>query len=102
MNKKSMQAADLNSYFQDGIKLALGGQSVNMNPVQLVRQVLQSGSRELHLVVSPVGGIAADLLIGAGAVKSIEFAQMGLWEYGLAPNLRRYAQEGRITCLDHT
>ncbi len=102
MPEKSMEIADLKTHLRDGLKLALGGQSISMNPVALVRQVLLAGSRELQLVVSPVGGFAADLLIGAGAVQSIEFAQMGLWEHGLAPNLRRYAQEGRITCIEHT
>ena len=102
MKNKNARLTDLNPYFQDGLKIALGGQSVSMNPVQLVRQVLISGCQKLNVVASPVGGVAADLMIGAGAVTSIEFAQMGLWEYGLAPNLRRYSQENRITCIEHT
>ncbi len=102
MTNKNVPLADLSPYFQQGQKIALGGQSVHMNPVQLIRQVLLSGCRKLNLVASPVGGFAADLMIGAGAVESIEFAQMGLWEYGLAPNLRRYSQENKIKCVEHT
>ncbi len=102
MSKKNMDVTGLKSVFKDGLTVALGGQSVTMNPVQLICQVLKDGFKDLHLVASPVGGFGADLMIGAGAVKSIEFAQMGLWEYGLAPNLRRYSQEGRITCVEHT
>lgn len=102
METKIMELKAIRQYLRDGIVLALGGQSINMNPTGLIREVLRAGCKRLYLVASPVGGLAADLLIGAGAVETVEFAQMGLWEYGLAPNMRRFAQEGKITCREHT
>ena len=54
------------------------------------------------MVASSTGGFGIDLLIGAGACASVEFAQIVLNEFGPAPNFRRYAESGRIRCLDHT
>jgi glutaconate CoA-transferase subunit A len=99
---KFMDLGKIRDYFRDGMTLALGGQSINMNPVGLVRELLRSGCHALSLIVAPAGGFAADLLIGAGSVKSFQFAQMGFWEYGSAPNMRRFVEEGRLTLSEHT
>jgi hypothetical protein len=32
----------------------------------------------------------------------VEFAQMSLYEYGFAPNFRRFAEAARLRCLDHS
>lgn len=82
--------------------LGIGGQSVNMNPMGLVREVLRAHKKGLHVLASPVGGLAVDLLVGAGAVHALEFAQVSLWEFGMAPNFRRAAEEGSIKLLEHT
>jgi glutaconate CoA-transferase, subunit A len=82
--------------------LGIGGQSVNMNPMGLVREILRAGVKDLHVLASPVGGLAVDLLVGAGVVHALEFAQISLWEFGMAPNFRRAAEEGSIKLLEHT
>jgi glutaconate CoA-transferase subunit A len=41
------------------------------------------------------------MLIGAGAVHSVEFAQIVLGEFGMAPHFRRMAQAGKIVCKDN-
>jgi glutaconate CoA-transferase subunit A len=73
-----------------------------ITPIALIREVLRSGARDLRVVASSTGGFGIDLLIGAGACASVEFAQIVLNEFGQAPNFRRYAESGRIRCLDHT
>lgn len=102
MSSKVMQLEAVKKYLTDGMSLAVGGQSINMNPVALVKETIKQQFKDLALIVSPVGGFAADLLIGSGAVKSLEFAQMSLWEFGLAPNMRRLSQEGRLVLKEHT
>ncbi len=102
MSSKLIELGTVREHLADGMSLALGGQSINMNPVELVKETIRAAPGDLELIASPVGGFAADLLIGAGAVKSLEFAQMGLWEFGLAPNMRRLAQEGRLNLKEHT
>lgn len=87
---------------QDGARVILGGQAVDQAPMAAVRALARRGLRDLHLIAGPRTGLAADLLIGAGCVASIEFAQVVLDEFGLAPHFRRAAQEGRLECREHT
>lgn len=82
--------------------VGIGGQSVNMNPMGLVRELLRAQIKGLHVLASPVGGLAVDLLIGAGALSVLEFAQVSLWEFGMAPNFRRAAEERSLKLLEHT
>ena len=99
---KLMDLSEIRNYRGSGITLALGGQSINMNPVGLTKELLRSNCNNLSLIAAPVGGFAADILIGAELVRSFEFAQSSFWEYGLAPNMRRFSEEGRIICNEHT
>jgi len=85
----------------DGVRLAVTGQ-VEMAPVAFARALVRRGVRDLDVVVVPTGGgIAVDLLIGAGCVRSVECAQMAMGEYGACPIFRRFVQEGRLTVRDH-
>lgn len=99
---KIYQLNDLPKFFKDsGNKIAIGGQSVFMNPMGAIKQFIGCGCPPFHLIASPVGGLGIDMLIGAGLALSVEFAQISLWEYGLAPNMRRYAENGLIKLKEH-
>lgn len=87
---------------RSGMLVGLGGGPLTATPMALVREILRQGARDLRVVVSSTGGLGADLLIGAGAVVALEFAQLVLNEFGPAPNFRRAAEGGRLRCLDHT
>lgn len=89
------------SMISDGDQVAMSG-GMDMAPMAMVREMVRQGKRDLRFLASPIGGIGCDILIGAGALRSVEFAQVSFGEYGLAPNFRRYVQEGRLTTLDHT
>ena len=102
MTDKRTTLADAARRVGHGMLVGLGGGPVMVTPMALLRQVLRQGARDLHLVVSSTGGLGADLLIGAGAVTVVEFAQLVLNEFGPAPNFRRAAEAGRLRCLDHT
>lgn len=102
MNDKLVALGDAAQYVRSGMKVGIGGGPVMITPIALIREIVRSGARDLHLVASSTGGFGIDLLIGAGAVASVEFAQIALNEFGSAPNFRRYAEHGRIRCLDHT
>jgi glutaconate CoA-transferase subunit A len=80
---------------EDGMRLALGGTAVHQHPMAAVRELVRQGRRGLHLV-GCLNGIEADLLIGAGAVDTIETSYVGLEEFGLAPNFRRAVESGRL------
>lgn len=96
-----VQISEAISTIENGSTLVITGAMANA-PMSLVRELIRQGKKDLSMVLSPIGGINADMLIGAGAVKSIEFPQISLGEYGMAPNFRRACEEGLIETLEHT
>lgn len=68
----------------------------------VTREMLRIGVRGLHLVCVPVGGLQAEILIGAGAVSTIETSAVTLGEYGMAPRFSAAVREGRLRILDAT
>jgi glutaconate CoA-transferase subunit A len=90
------EAAEL---VNDGAKLALGG-SHRMAPMALVRALVGRGLSRLHLITTPTAGFGAELLAAAGALETVETAQVSLGELGLAPAFRKGAEEGRFKVLD--
>ena len=60
------------------------------------------GARNLHLVCVPISGLQADVLIGAGCVRSIETSAVTLGEFGTAPRFAAALKAGSIRVLDAT
>jgi glutaconate CoA-transferase, subunit A len=84
-----------------GSRMAVGGAMV-MSPMAFVREFIRQGKKDLDLVVSPIGGINVDMLAGGGAVRSVEFPQVSMGEFGMAPNFRRGVESGRIRTREHS
>jgi glutaconate CoA-transferase subunit A len=63
-------------FVKDGDMVALGGFTVNRNPMLLARTLIRQGVKDLHLVCHSQGQ-AMDLLVGSGAVRRIEIAYGG-------------------------
>lgn len=68
----------------------------------VTREMLRRGVRSLHLVCVPVGGLQAEILIGADAVATIETSAVTLGEHGAAPRFTAAIREGRLRILDAT
>ncbi len=66
------------------------------------RALVRHGVRDLHLVCVPIGGIQADILIGARAVATLETSAVTLGEYGPAPRFSAAVRGGTIKLLDAT
>lgn len=71
-------------------------------PMELVRALIRRGARNLDVLATPTGGIAIDLLIGAGAVRRLEAAAVSLGELGPAPRFTAAVCAGEIEMLDST
>ena len=71
-------------------------------PMAAVRALVRRGVRELNLLTVPQAGIAADLLIGAGCVASIETAAVSLGELGKAPRFTAAVEGGTVAIRDST
>jgi len=86
---------------QDGDLLTTGGVSFHRVPMDLIREIIRQGKKDLRLV-DREPAIGFDLLIGAGAVKSVRFAMLGLELFGSALNFRWAAEQGEIELIEDT
>lgn len=68
----------------------------------MVRALIARGVRDLHLLCVPIGGLAVDMLIGAGCVRTVECAAVSLGEFGLAPRFGAAVESGGIEIRDST
>jgi glutaconate CoA-transferase, subunit A len=90
---------------QAAAELVPDGASVGITsppPMALVRALIRRGARDLHLVGVPTGGLAADLLIGAGCVRSLEASAVQIGEAGFAPQFSDAVQAGTLAVRDST
>ncbi len=71
-------------------------------PMALVRALIRRPAKELSLLAVPVSGLAADLLIGAGAVRTLEAAAVSLGEAGPAPRFSDAVESGALAMRDST
>lgn len=101
MERKLMSLKEaVEKFVSDGDKIAIGGIGRNRCPMELVREIIRQGKKNLHLI-GREKGMDFDMLIGAGCANKVSFALVSLEEFGLAPNFRRAAQEGTIEIDEH-
>jgi len=66
------------------------------------RALIRRGVKRLHLIALPTSSLQADLLIGAGAIDTIETSAVSLGEFGPAPRFTAAARAGSIRIRDAT
>lgn len=66
------------------------------------RELVRRRVRDLHLLCVPTGGIQADILIGTGAVRTLETSAITLGEFGPAPRFVEAVRSGAIRIKDAT
>ena len=67
-----------------------------------VRGLIRRKASGLKLLGTPVLGLSADLLIGAGCVAEVHSSAVSLGEAGLAPRFVDAAERGAIKVVDYT
>jgi len=78
MTTKFMTTAEaVKKYIKDGDQIAIGGFTINRNPMSITREIIRQRKKDLYLVVHSQGQ-ALELLIGAGCVKRVELAYGGV------------------------
>lgn len=85
----------------DGAHVALAP-DYSWVPMALIRALIRRGVKDLDVLAVPIGGLAVDLLIGAGAVKNLEAAAVSLGEAGPAPRFTVAVETGAIAMRDTT
>ncbi|WFU73332.1 CoA transferase [Bradyrhizobium sp. CB2312] len=64
--------------------------------------LLETGIRDVRLICVPISGMQADLLIGAGAIASLETSAVSLGEAGGAPRFTAGVKSGTFALRDST
>jgi glutaconate CoA-transferase subunit A len=99
--RKVVDLDALLAHVADGCTLAIPSESSG-TAMTATRALIRRGARNLKLVLVPTSGLQADLLIGAGCVRSVEGAAVSLGEQGLAPRFREAVERGMIEMHDTT
>ena len=94
-------ADDLAARVPDGAKIAIGVDTAGV-AMETARALIRRGVRNLHLVCAPMAGLAADLLIGAGCVSTLETSAITFGEYGTAHRFHDALKRGAIELMDAT
>lgn len=98
---KTMQEAV--SLVRDGDMIALGGMTIYRRPVAFARALagLANPPRRLTLLAF-TGGLASDILVGAGLVSHTRTCYFGLESFGLAPMFTSAVQAGALTVIEES
>lgn len=102
MNQQPIcELADLAAAVPDGAKLAVPSDNCGV-AMAATRELVRRGVRGLHLVCVPTSGLQAEILIGAGAVATLETSAVTLGEFGPAHRFIDALRNRRIHMLDAT
>jgi len=93
--------ADIAAQIADGSLVAMPP-DYSMPAMEVVRSLIRKKSRNLRLLGTPVLGLCADLLIGAGCVAEVQTSAVSLGEAGLAPRFTEAAEKGLLKVQDAT
>lgn len=85
----------------DGAKVAVPTDYSGL-AMEFTRAMIRNGLRDLHLVCVPTTGLQGDMLIGAGAVKTLETSAVSLGEFGGGPRFQNALKSGAIKMMDAT
>jgi len=86
---------------RDGAMLAVPRESSGV-AMAATRALIRRGVKRLHLVTLPTSSLQADLLIGAGAIETLETSAVSLGEFGPAPRFTAAMLAGSLHMKDAT
>jgi glutaconate CoA-transferase subunit A len=85
----------------DGALLAVPKDSSGV-AMAATRELVRRGARGLHLLCVPISGMQADILVGAGCVRTLETSGVSLGEFGAAPRFVAALKERAVRMIDAT
>jgi glutaconate CoA-transferase subunit A len=101
-NKMMSLSGAISRFVPDGAHIAIGGFTINRNPMAAVYEIIRQKKRDLHLYAHS-NGQGVDELVGAGCVDRLEIAYSGSGRF--APTcirFRRAVESGRLRVEDYT
>lgn len=91
----------LSSLVPDGAVLAVPKTTAGV-AMALTRELVRRNVHDLHLIGVPTSGLQADILIGAGCVRTIETSAVSLGEFGTGPRFAAAVRGRAVDVLDAT
>jgi glutaconate CoA-transferase subunit A len=89
-------------YVTDGCQVAVGGFTINRNPMAAVYEIVRRRVRDLHLVAHS-NGQALDVLVGAGCVSRLDIAYGGNGRFApTCVRFRKAVERGELLVEDYT
>ncbi len=85
----------ISKYLHDGDYLGIELYGTCRCPVSLTREIVRQGIKDIRLAGQGVH--EADILLGAGVVKELDFTYIGMEVYGVSPIVRRAIESGQVT-----
>lgn len=103
IQEKLMTAEEaVRRFVKDGCQIAMGGFTVNRNPMAIAREIIRQGIKDLHVVCHSQGQ-ALDLLIGAKCVKRLEVAYGANGRFAsTCIRFRKAVENGEIEVEDYS
>ena len=100
---KLMSSGDAVARFvSDGAQVAVGGFTINRNPMAFVYEIARRRMSDLHLVAHS-NGQALDTLVGAGCVSRLEIAYGGNGRFApTCVRFRKAVERGEIAVEDYS
>lgn len=95
MRKVLTSLEDAAKMVNDGALVTFGGATFHRAPMELIRELVRQGKKDLNLI-DREPAMDFDLLIGAGCVAKVRAAMLAFEIFGMAPNFRRKAEKGEI------
>lgn len=88
---------------QDGNTLAFGGMTIYRRPVAFARALIARNPAPRDLTfLAFTGGLAADLLVGAGLLRHSRTCYFGLETFGLAPMFTQAVHQGTLQIIEES
>ena len=89
-------------FIKNGFQIAIGGFTINRNPMGMIYEIVRQGIKDLHLVCHS-NGQGLDVLIGAGCVKRVEIAYAGTGRFApTCVRFRKAIEQGDIEFEDYS
>lgn len=88
---------------EDGSTIALGGMTIYRRPVAFARALIARNPAPQDLtLLAFTGGLASDLLVGAGLIRRSRTCYFGLEIFGLAPMFTQAVHEGALQVIEES
>ncbi|WP_405151058.1 CoA transferase subunit A [Sphaerisporangium sp. NBC_01403] len=101
MPDKVVPLESLGDLVRDGDSVAFGGGWFANHPMAAVRELIRAGRKDIH-AITVVGSADMDLMAAAGTLGHLSFAMVTLEAFGLAPNVRKAVESGKLPFTEYT